>query len=79
MDILQRNLDKTCSFAVKEIQQVPSGLAILPKDGLGLHLLLERKKALECMVQGARAEIEQKWAIFALPNTPQDYTSYDGS
>lgn len=79
MDILRKNLDKTCSTAVKEIQQVPSGLAILPKDGLGLHLLSERKNALERLVQGARAEVEQKWAIFALPNAPLDYTSYDGA
>lgn len=79
MDILRKNLDRTCSTAVNEIQQVPSGLAIQPKDGLGLHLLSERKKALECLIQGARAEVEQKWAIFALPNAPQGYTSYDGA
>ncbi|ODM15018.1 hypothetical protein SI65_09513 [Aspergillus cristatus] len=77
MDILRKHLDKTCSTAVKEIQQVPSSLAIWPRDGLGLHLLTERKEALESFIQGAKAEVEQNWAIFALPNAPQEYTSYD--
>lgn len=63
MDILRKHLDKTCSTVVKEIQQVPSGLAIWPRDGLGLHLLTERKEALENCIQGAKAEVEQNWAI----------------
>ncbi|ODM20866.1 hypothetical protein SI65_03919 [Aspergillus cristatus] len=52
----------------------PSNLA---RDGLGLHLLTGRKEALENCIQGAKAEVEQNWAIFALPNAPQEYTSYD--
>ncbi|OJJ88741.1 uncharacterized protein ASPGLDRAFT_737619 [Aspergillus glaucus CBS 516.65] len=52
MDILRKHLDETCSAAVKEIQQVPSGLAIWPKDGLGLQLLTEHKELLECLIQG---------------------------
>ena len=79
MDILRKHLDRACSAAVKEIQQVPSGLAIWPKDGLGLQLLTERREHLERLIQGATAEVEQKWAIFALPNAPQQYTSYDGT
>lgn len=58
---------------------MPYSLAIWPEDGLGLHLLSERRKALECLIEGAKAEFEQKWAIFALPNAPQEYTSYDGA
>lgn len=77
MDILRKHLDKTCSAAVREVQQVPSGLAIWPKDGLTFQLLMERKEALEVLLQGAKAEVEQNWAIFALPNAPQEYTSYD--
>ena len=77
MEILRKHLDKTCSAAVKEVQQVPSGLAIWPKDGLSFQLLMERKEALEVLLQGAKAEVEQNWAIFALPNAPQEYTSYD--
>lgn len=34
---------------------------------------------LECLIQGATAEVAQKWAIFALPKAPQQYTSYDGT
>ena len=79
MDILRKHLDKTCSTAVKEVQQVPSGLAIWPRDGLGLHLLLGHRGALESLVQGAKVEVEQNWAIFALPDAPQQYTSYDGA
>lgn len=77
MDILRKHLDKTCSAAVKEVQQVPSGLAIWPKDGLGFQLLMERREALEVLLQGTKAEVEQNWAIFVLPNAPQEYTSYD--
>jgi len=77
MNILRKHLDKTCYTAVKEIKQVPSGLAIWPRDGLGLHLLTECKEALENCIQGAKAEVEQNWAIFTLPNAPQEYTSYD--
>ncbi|ODM18792.1 hypothetical protein SI65_05409 [Aspergillus cristatus] len=79
IDILRKHLDKTCSAAIKEIQQVPSGLAIWPKDGPGLQLLTEHKELLERLIQGATAEVEQKWAIYALPNMPQQYTSYDGA
>lgn len=69
MEILRKHLDSTCSTAVREIQQVPSGLAIRPKDDLGLHLLTERR---ETLIQGAKAEIEQTWAIFVIPNAPLD-------
>ena len=79
MDTLRKHLDKTCSAAVKEVQQVPSGLAIWPKDGLGLQLFMERREALEGLLQESKVEVEQKWAIFALPNAPQQYTSYGGT
>ena len=79
MDTLRKHLDKTCSTAVKEVQQVPSGLAIWPKDGLGLQLLMERRETLECLLQGSKVEMEQKWAIFVLPNTPRQYTSFEGT
>lgn len=70
MDILRKHLDRTCATAVKEIQQMPSSLAIWPRDGLGLHLLTKHKKTLKDLVQRARTEIEQNWTIFALLNTP---------
>lgn len=38
---------------------------------------MERREALEALLQGAKAEVEQKWAIFTLPNAPQEYASYD--
>ena len=63
---------------MKEIQQVPSGLAIWPRDGLGLHLI-DHRGALEGLIQGAKVEVEQNQAIFALPNGPQQYSSYDGA
>jgi len=79
MEVLRKHLDGTCSSAVKEIQQVPSGLAIWPKDGLGLRLLAERRETLETLIQGAKTETEQAWAVFVLPNAPLDYTGYDGA
>lgn len=79
MVILREHLDESCASAVSEIQQVPSGLAIRPRDGLGFQLLKERRELLERLLQGAKADIEQKWAIFVLPNAPQEYTGFDGS
>lgn len=77
MEILRKHLNEACSSAVKEIQQVPSGLAIWPKDGLGFQLLAERRGTLETLIHGTRAEIEQTWAVFVIPNAPLDYTRYD--
>ena len=58
MDILRKHLDRTCTAAVKEIQQMPSGLTIWPRNGLGLHLLTECKESLKDLVQRAKAEVE---------------------
>ncbi|OJJ85454.1 uncharacterized protein ASPGLDRAFT_1353542 [Aspergillus glaucus CBS 516.65] len=69
--ILRKHLDRTCSAAEKEVQQVPSGL--------GLQLLMERREALEGLLQESKVEVEQKWAIFALPNVQQQFISYDGT
>ena len=77
--ILREHLDESGASAVRETQQVPSGLAIWPKDHLGLQLLMERREALEALLQGSKVEVEQKWATFTLPNMPQQYTSYDGT
>ncbi|BCR89218.1 uncharacterized protein ACHE_50416A [Aspergillus chevalieri] len=40
---------------------------------------MEHRELLERLIQGATAEVEQKWAIYALPNAPQQYNSYDGN
>ncbi|OJJ86193.1 uncharacterized protein ASPGLDRAFT_45240 [Aspergillus glaucus CBS 516.65] len=40
---------------------------------------MERRETLEDLIKGTEVEVEQKWAIFALPNAPHQYTSYDGS
>lgn len=40
---------------------------------------MELREVLGALLQGSKVEIEQKWAIFALPNAPQQYTSYDGT
>ena len=77
MDILRKHLDKACSTVMKEVQQMFSGLAIWLRDGLGLHLLLGHREALESLIQSVKVEIEQNWVIFALSDTPQQYTSYD--
>lgn len=63
MNMLRKHLDRTCSSAVKEIQQVPSGLAIWPKNGLDLHLLSECREAMEGLKQGAETVIEQSGPI----------------
>ena len=78
-EILRANLAPAYTSAIKEIQHVPSGLAIWPRNNLGGQLLLEGKGLLEKTIQGSHAELEQKWAIYILPGVPTEYTGYDGS
>lgn len=78
-EILRANLAPAYTSAIKEIQHVPSGLAIWPRDNLGGQLLLEGKELLEKAIQGSQAELEQRWAIYILPGVPTEYTGYDGS
>ena len=40
---------------------------------------MERREALESPLQDSKVEVEQNCAIFALPNMPQQYISYDGT
>lgn len=50
LETLRAHLDETSAAALKEVRQVPSGLAIQPKDGIGAQLLIERKDLLERVI-----------------------------
>jgi len=76
---LRSNLEPTVTHAIKEIQHVPTGLAIGPKDTQSGEILLNKKEEIQQVIQGSNAEPEQKWAIFVIPGAIKQYTGYDGS
>lgn len=81
--ILQKLRDKFGQQAtnlIGEITHVKTGLAILPRTGLGEQLFASRLNDIRDAIQGCLAvEAEDKWAVFVLLNAPRDYTAYDGS
>ncbi|ODM18624.1 hypothetical protein SI65_05241 [Aspergillus cristatus] len=76
---LRSSLDPAVTNTIKEIQYVPIGLAIGPKDAQGGQILLDKKEEIQQVIQGSHAEPEQKWAIFVIPGATKQYISYDGS
>ena len=76
---LRNNLGPTATDTIKEIQHVPTGLAIGPKDTQSGQILLNKKEEIQRTIQGSNAESEQKWAIFVIPGAIKQYTGYDGS
>lgn len=63
---------------IKEVQRVPSGLALLPQNHNEAARAITQSSSLEQAIPGAKAELEQEWAVYALPNVPRDYTDYEG-
>ncbi|ODM20668.1 hypothetical protein SI65_03721 [Aspergillus cristatus] len=76
---LRSSLDPAVTDTIKEIQHIPTGLAIGPKDAQGGQVLLNRKEEIQQVIQGSNAESEQKWAIFVIPGAIKQYMGYDGS
>src|SRR5699024_1931965 len=72
--VLQRlrdNLGPTAIDTIKEIQHVPTGLAIRPKDTQSGQILLDKEEEIQQTIQGSNAEAEQTWAIFVIPGAPK--------
>src|SRR5699024_7662012 len=65
---LHGSLDPAVTDTIKEIQNVPTGLAIGPKDTQSGQILLGKKEDIQQVIQGSNAELEQKWAIFVIPS-----------
>lgn len=76
---LRQKLPITHSQCINEIQHIPTGLAICPKDSLGAQLLASRKNEIAATIDGAKAEMEEKWAVFVIPETPQYFRAFDGT
>lgn len=64
---LRDDLGPTATNTIKEIQHVPTGLAIGPRDSHSGQILLDKKEEIQQTIQGSNAESEQKWAIFVIP------------
>lgn len=76
---LRNDLGPTATNTIKEIQHVPTGLAIGPRDSHSGQILLDKKEEIQQTIQGSNAESEQKWAIFVIPGATKQYMGYDGS
>ncbi|BCR91414.1 uncharacterized protein ACHE_70257S [Aspergillus chevalieri] len=76
---LRSSLDPAVTDAIKEIQHVPTGLAIGPKDAQSAEILLDNKDDIQQVIQGSNAELEQRWAIFVIPGAIKQYIGYDTS
>ena len=76
---LRSSLDPSVTGTIKEIQHIPTGLAIGPKDAHSGEILLNKKMEIQQLIQGSNAELEQKWAIFVIPGAIKQYIGYDGS
>ena len=76
---LRSSLDPAITDTIKEIQHIPTGLAIGPKSTQAGQILHSKKEEIQQVIQGSNAELEQKWAIFVIPGTSKQYIGYDGS
>ena len=76
---LHSSLDPAITDTIKEIQHVPTGLAIGPKSTQAGQILHSKKEEIQQVIQGSNAELEQKWAIFVIPGAIKQYIGYDGS
>ena len=76
--LLRQLPDLQIASGIKEVQRVPSGLAL---HSLGLAetaQIFSRKSTIESAIPGATAEIEQEWEAYAIPNVPWNYRTYTG-
>lgn len=70
--------DHQIALGIKEVQRVPSGLALHPLGLAETAQIFSRKSTIESAIPGATAEIEQEWEVYALPNVPRNYRTYTG-
>ena len=63
---------------IKEVQRVPTGLALIPINTDTASQLISQHSDLEHAISGAKAELEQEWAVYALPQVPSNYLGFDG-
>lgn len=75
---LRAELPESVSKGIKGVQAVPTGLAITLKDSDTSAACLEAKEKIESILEGAEVELEQKWAVFIIPDTPRSYKDYLG-
>lgn len=64
---------------IKEVQRVPSGLALIPTSLEAASELMGQQAPLEQAILGAKAELEQEWAVYALPHVPSSYQDFNGN
>jgi hypothetical protein len=75
---LRAELPAHVSSHIKGVQAIPSGLAIIPKDGTGSSALSTAKELFSKALEGAETEQEQAWAVYVIPNAPRSYQDYMG-
>lgn len=78
LTLLQQHPITQISKGVKEVQKVPSGLALIPQNPEAGTQLLDYYSTLEQIFPIAKIELEQEWDTFVLPHVPSVYLDYAG-
>ena len=63
---------------VREVQRVPSGLALQPQGLAETAQIFSHKAIIESAITGSTVEIEQEWETHTLYNVPRSYRAYTG-
>ena len=75
---LRAELPAEVSAGIKGIQAVPSGLAITLKDDGDSFAYPTVKDRVSKILDGAKVEKEEKWAVYVIPDAPRSYKDYTG-
>lgn len=75
---LRSELPAALGNHIKEVQAVPSGIAIIPRTDWGSACLIQAQAQISKVFDGALVEQESKWTSFVIPNVPCSYVDYTG-
>ena len=75
---LQQLPELQAASRVREVQRVPSGLALQPQGLAETAQIFSHKATIESVITGSTVEIEQEWESHTLYNVPRSYRAYTG-
>lgn len=78
LTLLRQHPIPQISKGVKEVQKVPSGLALIPQNPEAGTQLPAHYSTLKQIFPIAKLELEQEWDTFVLPHVPSVYSDYAG-
>lgn len=75
--VLRDKLGETVASLIHDVSRVQSGLAILPQTPLGEQILNNNVSGIQKALEGSHVDVEDKWAVFVIPDVPRSYTAFD--